>query len=136
MSKILLIIFTFLAHFGFAQSAGEKEILAIEQARFDAMVKADINRLNELISDDLYYIQSNGSVDTKESFIKGIEDGSRSYDHIEINEAKVRVYDNSAIINGICTYHRKNEKGQADNLKLKYTDVYIKKDDKWQMVTW
>jgi hypothetical protein len=92
-----------------------------------------IPALEKLLSDDLYYIHSNGSVDTKESFINSIKTGERYYDNIEIEDILVRIYGNTGIINGVCTYYRTD----ASNLKLRYTNVYVKdKRAGWQMVSW
>lgn len=117
-------------------SVSEASILELEQSRFNAMAEGNIELLDQIISDDLYYIHSNGNVDTKESFIGAIKDGTQSYDEIEINEAKTRIYGDAAIINGICTYHRRNPDGTPNNLQLKYTNVYAKIDNDWKMVSW
>jgi ketosteroid isomerase-like protein len=116
-----------------AQPAARDEVIRTEKERFAAMVRKDIPALEKLLSDDLYYIHSNGSVDTKESFINSIKTGERYYDNIEIEDILVRIYGNTGIINGVCTYYRTD----ASNLKLRYTNVYVKdKRAGWQMVSW
>jgi ketosteroid isomerase-like protein len=132
----LVILFSFIVHITLAQKNLETSILDIEKKRFEAMVNKDIQKLKEVIGDDLVYIHSNGNVDTKESFINAIEEGRSSYDNITIDEAEVRTYGNTAIINGICTYYRKNQDGNPNNLQLRYTNVYVKQKGKWQMVSW
>jgi hypothetical protein len=83
------------------------------------------------------YIHSNGSTDTKTSFIESIKDGSRSYDDIKIEKADVRIYHGkTGIINGECTYYRKTKEGGDNNLLLRYTSVYIKQKKHWQQVSW
>nr|WKN39003.1 nuclear transport factor 2 family protein [Tunicatimonas sp. TK19036] len=137
MKKLLLVLIACLGvHIIYGQSSLESSILALEKSRFDAMVRKDINKLNSLISDDLCYVHSNGKVDTKESFIGAIEAGSSSYDDITVEKANVRIYENTAIINGECTYHRKKEDGSPDNVQLRYTNVYVKQNGEWQMVSW
>lgn len=119
------------------QSQIEQEVLDVEKQRFLAMVDEDVKMLNEIISEDLHYIHSNGSVDTKKTFIGAIENGKRSYDDITIETYKVRVYhNNTAIINAECIYHRKDGNGNPNNLKLRYTDVYVKTDQGWKFVAW
>jgi ketosteroid isomerase-like protein len=118
------------------QDPSASEVLELEKKRFRAMVEGDVNFLQEVISEDLYYIHSNGEVDTKDSFIGPIANGDRRYDNISIETSKVRLYGNTAIINGECTYHRKNPDGAPNNLRLKYTNVYVKMDGNWKMVSW
>ncbi len=117
-------------------SAAETEVLNAEKARFAAQVKKDYPALDKLIGDDLYYQHSNGDLDTKASFIQGIKDGKRNYDDIKIEESKVRLYENTAIINAVCMYYRKDKDGTPNNLHLRYTDVWVKRKGGWQMVTW
>ncbi|TAE22601.1 MAG: nuclear transport factor 2 family protein [Cytophagales bacterium] len=117
-------------------SAAETEVLNAEKARFAAQAKKDYPALDKLIGDDLYYQHSNGDLDTKASFIQGIKDGKRNYDDIKIEESKVRLYENTAIINAVCMYYRKDKDGTPNNLHLRYTDVWVKRKGGWQMVTW
>jgi ketosteroid isomerase-like protein len=134
---ILLILLPFSIHSSVAQSAARQQVLEAEKERFAAQVSKDYARLDKLISEDLYYIHSNGSVDTKSTFIGGIKDGSRSYEDITMEDTKVRVYHGrTAVINGLCTYLRTGENGQPNNLHLHYTSVYVKQGKQWQMVSW
>lgn len=114
----------------------EKEVLAAEKFRFSAMVVKDFSALDQIIHEDLYYIHSNGSVDTKATFIGALKDGNRYYDDITIDESNVRVYGDVGIINAKCTYHRTNDQGEKNNLRLHYTSVYAKLDGRWQHVSW
>lgn len=61
------------------QDSSASEVLELEKKRFRAVVEGDIDFLQEVISEDLYYIHSNGSVDTKDSFIGPIATGHRRY---------------------------------------------------------
>lgn len=117
------------------QSVGDS-VLQAERNRFRAMVERDFDILDNLIGEDLVYIHSNGSSDTKESFIGAITDGSRLYDDITISDPKVRVYGSVGIINATCTYHRTSSEGRPNNLTLRYTSVYAKIDQRWQHVSW
>ncbi|NND07880.1 MAG: nuclear transport factor 2 family protein [Saprospiraceae bacterium] len=112
------------------------EVLAAEKSRFAAMVAKDLTALDKLIHDDLYYVHSNGSVDGKSEFIEAISSGKRYYNAITIEDPMVRVYGTTGIINAKCVYHRTNKEGKQNNLKLHYTSVYAKIDDRWQHVSW
>lgn len=136
-----LYISLFLTYFsislGFGQSVAEREVLQAEKDRFVAQVSKNYAVLNQTIGEDLYYVHSNGNIDTKQSFIQGIKDGLRNYNNITTEETKVRIYNGkTAIVNGLCTYFRTAENGQPNNLKLRYTNVYVKRGKQWQMVTW
>lgn len=132
----ILLIFFFGYPMAYSQSGADDEVLAVEKSRFQAMVKKDFDQLDKLIGEDLYYLHSNGAVDTKESFINAIKEGKSYYDEITIEQAKTRKYGNTAIINGECTYHRKNQDGSPNNTQLRYTSVYVKQKGQWRLVSW
>jgi hypothetical protein len=124
-----------------AQSGKEedlrRQVLETEKRRFAAQVAKDYATLDRIISGDLHYIHSNGDTDTKASFIGGMKEGKRSYQNIVIDTITVRIYHrNTAVLNGECTYFRTGEDGQPNNLRLRYTDVYIRRGKDWQMVSW
>src|SRR5690606_29223085 len=108
----------------------------LEIKRFKAMTEGDVELLDQLISDDLYYIHSNGEVDTKENFIGGINEGSRHFGNLIIDESKIRIYNDAAIINGICTYKRKTPDGSLNDLQLKNTSIYANLAGDWKFVSW
>ena len=118
-----------------AMSADEKAVSAVEKQRFDAQVSKDYAVLERVLADDLLYAHSNGNTDGKQSYIQSIRDGKSNYAAIESQELKVRVYGNTAVINGVCLI-KMNTNNTPTELKLRYTDVYVKKGKQWQMVAW
>ncbi|GAB3569684.1 hypothetical protein GCM10027578_24600 [Spirosoma luteolum] len=116
-------------------SPAEQVLATIEQKRFDAQVSKDYAVLDQLLADDLFYCHSNGGTDTKASYIQSIRDGKSKYDAIDIEDLKVRVYGNTAVLNGICVIKATNN-GETINTRLRYTDVYVRKGKQWQMVSW
>ncbi len=133
---LILILYFFTTQLSLAQSGVEAQVLAIEKARFEAMVDEDFDLLDQRISDDLVYIHSNGNVDSKASFINAIKEGKSSYDQITLEESKVRVYEHTAIINGVCTFDQKNPDGSPRKIQLRYTNVYVMQNGDWKMVSW
>ena len=119
-----------------AQEDKKQEVLKTEKQRFQAMVDRDSEVLNDIISDDLSYIRSNGFVETKESFINAVMNKTKKYDDITIEKTTIRMYGRTGVIYGDCTYHRKDENGNSNNVKLRYTDVYANIDGKWKFVAW
>ena len=116
-------------------SGVEQAVLTTEKQRFEAQMKKDYAMLDRVLADDLVYNHSNGNTDNKQSYIQSIRDGKSKYDSIESQEQEVRVYGNTAIINGKCLI-KATSNGETINTTLKYTDVYVRKGRQWQMVTW
>lgn len=116
-------------------SADEKAVSTVEKQRFDAQVSKDYAVLERVLANDLVYTHSNGNTDTKQSYIQGIRDGKSNYGAIDVQEQNVRVYGTTAVVNGVCLIKMNNNNTPTD-LKLRYTDVYVKKGGQWQMVAW
>ncbi|GAB3908613.1 hypothetical protein GCM10028803_44570 [Larkinella knui] len=136
MKSILLFCCLLTTSFVYAQSsADEKAVLDVEKQRFDAQVTKNYAVLEKVLADDLIYNHSNGNQDTKQSYIQSIKDGKQSYDAIEAQEQKVRLYGNTAVVNGICQVKATNN-GQSINTRLRYMDVYVRKGAQWQLVAW
>jgi hypothetical protein len=48
----------------------------LEDSRYAAMLAKDIDTLNFLLHDDLTYVHSTGDIDTKQSYMAGLNDGT------------------------------------------------------------
>jgi hypothetical protein len=135
MKYVLTLSLFFVVQLVRAQSNDEKSVIAAEKQRFEAQISKNYTVLDQVLANDLVYTHSNGNTDTKQSYIQSIRDGKSKYDAINVEEQKVRVYGNTAIINGICMIKALNN-GETINTHLKYTDVYVRNGKQWQMVTW
>ena len=130
---LLLVALTTTAQTG---SKDKDAVIAAEKARFAAQVTKDYSALDQLFGDELFYQHSNGDVDNKMSFIQSIRAGKRSYDAISLDSSSVRIYGNTAIVNGICSYTQRFSDGQPNNSQLRYSDVWVKRSRRWQLVNW
>ena len=118
-----------------APSSEEKIVLDTEKQRFEAQVSKNYALLDRVLANDLVYTHSHGGSDSKQSYIQSIRDGKSKYDAITIEDQKVRIYGNTAIINGMCMVKALSN-GETINTHLKYTDVYVRSGKQWQMVAW
>ncbi len=118
-----------------AQTTDEKAVLDTETRRFAAQVSKDVAVLEQTLAPDVIYVHSTGVIDNKQSYIDAIRSGKSNYTAIEAQEQKIRLYGNTAIINGVCAVKMNND-NKPTEFKLRYTDVYIKKGSQWQLVSW
>jgi ketosteroid isomerase-like protein len=141
-TKLLLTCLAVLVHVtSFTQrkdNAAVEEVELIERKRFDAQVNKDYNYLEKVFSPDLIYIHSGGAVNTKEEYIQSIRDGKSVYEKIDIEEMKLRAYNDgkTVVINGKITITLPPVDGKPNLSHLRYVVVYIKKKEGWQLVTW
>ena len=56
------------------------------------------------------------------------------YDLVESSDSQIRVDGTTAIINGVFRMRGTDEKGAASDRRIRYTDTWIKRDGRWQVL--
>ena len=113
----------------------EHQIRQRESSRFEAMVHGDAAALEDILSDDLSYTHANAVFETKAEFIGKIKSGQLKYEAFAPENLVVRVYGTTGVVTGVARV-RVQVKGEQLSFQLRFTDVYVKKADRWQMVAW
>jgi hypothetical protein len=117
------------------EDAREATLRAAELARFQAQVNADPRTLGQVLDEGLEYTHSNGDQDTKASFIESLTSGRRDYVSTTATIETVRIFGDVAVIRGKAKV-TVADNGQSKDLSLGYTDVWLWKDNRWQMTAW
>ena len=131
---LTILIFSFSAQIQ-AQTTDEKAVFDTENRRFAAQVSKDVAVLEETLAPDMVYVHSTGVVDNKKSYINAIRSGKSNYTAVEPQEQTVRLYGNTAIVNGVCAVKMNND-NRPTEFKLRYTSVYLKNSRQWQLVSY
>lgn len=63
----------------------EKEISDLEEKRFDAMVRADLLTLDEMLDDELVYTHSFGDKDSKPEYLQKVRE--KVFDYLEMKSS-------------------------------------------------
>ena len=134
MKKLLILIMLLAPLVGFAQS--EESLKEAELNRFKVMVAKDIPGLQAVLHKDLVYFHSSGVQDNKESYIASIASGKSSYVTITPEELQHRVYGKTGVNTGIVSILQQAADGAQTTIRLRFTDVFVYADKRWQMVSW
>lgn len=113
----------------------EREVLQADAARVKALVENDVGALEQLLGDDLTYVHSNGTLDTKASYIEALRSGRSRYLTMDMSETAVRALGDTALINARFEARVKVGDGEV-NPRARVLIVYAKRDGRWQMVAW
>ena len=113
----------------------EKEILALEDRRFAAMIERDFGKLQTLVHEGLLYTHSSGVTDTKASWLQSMQSGRVKYKQATCSERKVRIYGDVALITGRAQIEAEIA-GQAKTLKLLFLNAWTRTPQGWQFVAW
>jgi ketosteroid isomerase-like protein len=119
-----------------AQKADVASLKQAELSRFNVMVAKDRAGLEAVMHRDLVYFHSSGVADNKDSYIASIFSGKSNYQSIDPVELVTRVYGKTGINTGIVNIVNLSADGKETPLKLRFTDVFVFEDGRWQMVSW
>ena len=111
----------------------EEELLKLEEAFAEAIVKNDLEGMGRLIADDWIIIDPNGEIIDRTRFFEVIKSGALTHDTMESEDFRLRVYGDSAVVTAI-TSAKGKFMGQEFSTHERATDVFVKRDRRWQCV--
>jgi ketosteroid isomerase-like protein len=103
----------------------EQTIRRIEEQWNEAAVKKDVSTLARIIADDFVGIEGTGRIINKAQAVSS--DNSFQSDNLE--DIKITVFGDTAIVTG-----RRTIKGEGNNPKLLFTNVWVRRNGQWQVV--
>ncbi|HEY2021261.1 nuclear transport factor 2 family protein [Paraburkholderia sp.] len=111
-------------------------IRGLERERFHAMVEADGQSLDMLLSDNVSYVHTNGKRETKRQFIDGITAGRRRYRQIEVQSQDVLPAGRETyVVTGRALIEMEANNG-ALLFPIAYTAIHTHEDGQWRLIAW
>jgi ketosteroid isomerase-like protein len=114
-------------------SEAEEELLKLEKDFAEAIVANDLDAIGPLIADDWIIIDPDGAIVHRARFFDVIKSGALMHDMMESEDFRVRVYGDSAVVTAL-TRTKGKFMGQEFSTQERATDVFIKRDRRWQCV--
>src|SRR5712691_11365981 len=136
--SLLCVLLGACAAIGIAQesvkrSGEEGRIIALESAWDQAEQNKDATALANLLSDNLVYVDYDGSLSNKQQFLASVKSTSISSEQINNEGVTVRLYNNVAVSTGI--YRDKGvENGKPFQRRGRFTNVWINQNGAWQCI--
>jgi uncharacterized protein (TIGR02246 family) len=112
------------------------DVVAIKQIgrdMGDAMVAADIEKLNQIFADDWATVSSSGKVVTKEAILNDFKSGADKLLSYELGPINVQVLGNIAVAHGTVS-EKRIRNGKDVSGEGVYMDFLEKRDGKWVVV--
>lgn len=110
-------------------------VLAADSARYRAMIKLDIAALERIFADDLVYMHSTGTIDTKTSLINALRERKFAFKSAETTDTTVRSYGDTAILNG--RVRLVVEVAGTDHHAFSgFTTIWVRQESGWTLVHW
>jgi Domain of unknown function (DUF4440) len=109
---------------------------AADSARIAALTAPTAPALETILSDDLRYAHSSGTVDTKKSFIQALTSGKMKYASITYDEQNFTFpAPTIALMNGRAQVKVSTEKGDLD-MQLAFLSVWREENGQWRFLAW
>lgn len=116
-----------------AQPQAERKVAEVVAALKNAMINAEKNSLESLVSDKLSYGHSGGAVDDKKTFVEKIVSGQSDFVTIDLSEQTISVSGNTAIVRHILK-GKTNDGGKPGEVNLRILLVWQKQKDGWKLL--
>ncbi len=113
-----------------------RAVFAVEDARFGAMVRADTAALRGALADNLSYVHSSGRRETKSEYLAAVGAGAMKYEEFTPRERDAHLLGTRvAVVVGLA-HARAVSNNQPVDVNVRYTAVYERRADSWQLVAW
>ena len=111
----------------------EAELIKIQNDWATARIKRDVPFLEKLYAKEFNIIALDGNLVTREADIANFASGDLKPEIVRDEEMKVSVYGDTAIVTGI-EHLKGTYKNIPGEFTLRFTNVYVRRDNRWQMV--
>ena len=115
------------------QATSQDSVRAAEQARGEALLKADTVALSRLVAEEFVEISRLGQIRTRADNIRDISSGDLRLISVHYDSLVVRLYGDVAVLRGIAD-NTGTFRGFPFSGKIRYTRVFVRRDGRWQAV--
>jgi hypothetical protein len=133
MKNILVILIAIVAH-GSVFAQEDLQVDKLSRKKFSWLTQKSLDSLAGILDERLMYVHSNGWTQTKKEIIDDLKSGKLNYVSIDVKSNNVRVYNNTAIVNGAGSFQVTMD-GKPLTIELSYTEVYVKEKSRWLLAS-
>ena len=121
-----------------AEEDSRKEVAATEAAIHQALLAADVKKLESLIDESFIWTHDAGQQVTRQQLLEQLGSGRLKYSKLETNNVAVSVYGDTAVVRGVSPRQRSSIPGQstgdASSFNAFYTMTFVNKGGTWKAV--
>ena len=111
----------------------EQQIKTLSDKAIEASLKADTSFFEKYYADDCAVIHGDGKVSTKAQEIENFKSGAIKYDSINVSEAKIRTYGDTAVVNSLVSV-KGTINGKPFSGDVRAIRVWVKHKGDWKNV--
>jgi uncharacterized protein (TIGR02246 family) len=112
------------------------DVVKREQQRVEYLVAGKIDQLADMLSSTMSYTHSSAVLDSKEKFLASLRSGQVVYRSLKHRDVQARLATPEvAILNGESDIVVSLD-GKEQNVPIRFTIVYVKRNGRWLMEAW
>lgn len=136
MKKLILFALLISGANAYCQSPEVDRVNQLHKRKFEWMTTKNYDSLSWVTNETLKFIHSNGWTQSKKEMFEDMKSGELNYTSIIVQESSVSLYNNkSAVVTGKGTFKGLMPDKSEFNIKLLYTEVYVKVKKQWKLVS-
>ncbi len=112
----------------------KRDLIELEKNIGRANFTCDYAFFSRVEADELIFTEPNGSVITKQEDLAGEKDCHKSDTTFDLDDTKVQLYGNVAVVTAHVTLTGKDKEGKPFTRHSRFTDVFVWRDGRWQLV--
>jgi ketosteroid isomerase-like protein len=112
----------------------EKELISLQHQWAKARVKRDVAFLEKLYAPEFRITSMIGSMVERADDIAAFASGDLKPESVTNEDMQVSVYGDTAVVTGL-EHVKGTYKGNFGDFALRFTNVFVRRDGRWQLVT-
>jgi uncharacterized protein (TIGR02246 family) len=112
----------------------DQQVIAVEEALFDALKNRDSAALSKLVADDFQFRDAGNEIIAKPEFLKAATSVPGTILSVSSDDMRVRVIGDLAILSGTQKAVVRLKDGNQLTGEGVFTDVFAKRDGAWQLI--
>lgn len=100
----------------------------------DAIMKVDLDRINQIVADDWRGVGSSGRAATKEDALEFVKSRKSTLEWFELGPRDVKVFGDDLAVVQASVNERRTAAGVTTTITVSYLDVWVKRGDRWMLV--
>ena len=105
-------------------------LINLEKEWAKAGLAQDATALEKMLAPDYVYTNQDSEMATRSEMIAGMKSGATKYDMFTVEDMKVHVYGDAAVVTGKGSLKGK-ENGKPIDEVIRFTDTWVKRDGRW-----
>lgn len=110
------------------------QLIRIEREIGQANFACDYRYFAQVEADEFVFTDASGGITTRAQDLAGEKDCRKTDGTYDLDDLRVSVYGNTAVVTARATTTSKNRAGQPVSRRNRFTDVFVWRAGRWQLV--